>query len=59
MRNISPLIMTVRPKQWAKNLLVFAAPLAAGKFFEGNTPVKTFLAFLAFCFITSGCWTTS
>jgi decaprenyl-phosphate phosphoribosyltransferase len=53
MKTISPLIMTVRPKQWAKNLLVFAAPVAAGKIFNGNTLLKTFLAFLAFCFISS------
>jgi decaprenyl-phosphate phosphoribosyltransferase len=53
MRTISPLIMTVRPKQWAKNLLVFTAPVAAGKIFQGNTLLKTFLAFLAFCFISS------
>ena len=43
----------MRPKQWAKNLLVFAAPVAAGKIFQGNTLLKTSLAFLAFCFISS------
>jgi len=45
--------MTMRPKQWAKNVLVFAAPVAAGKIFHGDTFLKTFLAFLAFCFISS------
>jgi decaprenyl-phosphate phosphoribosyltransferase len=45
--------MTMRPKQWAKNVLVFAAPVAAGKFFHGNTLLKTVLAFIAFCFISS------
>ena len=45
--------MTMRPKQWAKNLLVFAAPVAAGKFLHGNIPLKTVLAFFAFCFISS------
>lgn len=43
----------MRPKQWAKNVLVFAAPVAAGGIFHGNTLLKTFLAFLAFCFISS------
>jgi decaprenyl-phosphate phosphoribosyltransferase len=43
----------MRPKQWAKNVLVFAAPVAAGKIFHGNTLLKAFLAFLAFCFISS------
>jgi len=52
-RTISPLIMTMRPKQWAKNLLVFAAPVAAGKILDGDTPWKTLLAFVAFCFISS------
>lgn len=45
--------MAARPKQWAKNLLVFAAPVAAGKIFHGNTLINTVLAFLAFCFISS------
>ena len=45
--------MTMRPKQWAKNVLVFAAPVAAGKIFHGDTFLKTLLAFLAFCFISS------
>ena len=43
----------MRPKQWAKNILVFAAPVAAGKIFQGNTLWKTALAFSAFCFISS------
>lgn len=43
----------MRPKQWTKNLLVFAAPVAAGKIFHGNTLLKTGLAFLAFCLISS------
>lgn len=45
--------MTMRPKQWAKNLLVLAAPVAAGTIFHGNTLLKTVLAFFAFCFISS------
>ena len=50
---LSPLIMTMRPKQWTKNVLLFAAPVAAGKIFDGNTLLKTLLAFLAFCLISS------
>lgn len=40
---------SLRPRQWTKNLLVAAAPLAAGKLFE--TPVwwQTLVAFIAFC----------
>jgi decaprenyl-phosphate phosphoribosyltransferase len=43
----------MRPKQWVKNVLVFAAPVAAGKILHGNTLMKTILAFVAFCFISS------
>lgn len=45
--------MTLRPKQWVKNLLVFAAPLAAGGIFHGNTLSRAFIAFLAFSFASS------
>lgn len=45
--------MSIRPKQWAKNLLVFAAPIAAGKIIHGNTFPKAILAFVAFCMISS------
>jgi len=43
----------MRPKQWVKNLLVAAAPLAAGRLFE--TPVLTGvgLAFVAFCLVSA------
>ncbi len=45
--------MTVRPKQWPKNILVFAAPVAAGKIFHDHSLVKSALAFIAFCLISS------
>lgn len=45
--------MTLRPKQWVKNLLVFAAPLAAGGILHGNTLSRGFIAFLAFSFASS------
>ncbi len=43
-----------RPKQWLKNVLVFAAPGAAGVLDEGNNLALTVLAFLSFCFAASG-----
>lgn len=48
----------VRPKQWSKNLLVFAAPGAAGVLGEGDALAKTLLAFACFCLGASGtyCW---
>jgi len=46
---IGALIASLRPRQWTKNLLVAAAPLAAGTLFD--TPVwwQTLVAFIAFC----------
>jgi decaprenyl-phosphate phosphoribosyltransferase len=47
-----------RPKQWAKNVLVFAAPGAAGVLGEGESLALTLLAFACFCMAASGtyCW---
>jgi decaprenyl-phosphate phosphoribosyltransferase len=44
----------VRPRQWSKNVLVLAAPFAAGDLLEGDVPANTALAFLAFCLVASG-----
>ena len=43
----------MRPKQWLKNVLVFAAPLAAGALFEPDVLWPTLGAFIAFCLISS------
>ncbi|PXW30595.1 UNVERIFIED_CONTAM: decaprenyl-phosphate phosphoribosyltransferase [Williamsia faeni] len=47
------LVKAVRPRQWVKNLLVLAAPLAAGAVDEGDVLVRTGIAFVAFCLIAS------
>jgi decaprenyl-phosphate phosphoribosyltransferase len=47
-------IRALRPKQWVKNALVFAAPVAAGVIDERQMLVDTVLAFVAFCFAASG-----
>jgi decaprenyl-phosphate phosphoribosyltransferase len=46
---IAAVVRSLRPRQWTKNLLVVAAPLAAGTLFD--TPVwwQTLVAFVAFC----------
>src|SRR5436305_2901833 len=43
-----------RPKQWVKNLLVFAAPGAAGVLTEPVQVGRTLIAFAAFCLAASG-----
>jgi decaprenyl-phosphate phosphoribosyltransferase len=43
----------MRPKQWTKNLLVVAAPLAAGDLGDPGVLGPTVLAFLAFCAASS------
>ena len=43
------LVRSVRPHQWLKNLLVVAAPGAAGVLFHRAILARTALAFLAFC----------
>ena len=48
------ILRTARPKQWAKNVLVFAAPGAAGVLNEPDELVRTLVAFVAFCLAASG-----
>jgi decaprenyl-phosphate phosphoribosyltransferase len=46
-------VAALRPRQWLKNSLVFAAPLAAGSVFEPSVLWPTIGAFIAFCLISS------
>ena len=43
------LVRACRPRQWLKNVLVFAAPGAAGVIFHAGPLVRSLLAFAAFC----------
>jgi decaprenyl-phosphate phosphoribosyltransferase len=45
---------TARIRQWPKNVLVFAAPGAAGVLTHGTALLRTFVAFAAFCAVSSG-----
>ncbi|WP_404826198.1 decaprenyl-phosphate phosphoribosyltransferase [Corynebacterium gallinarum] len=49
------MIKALRPKQWVKNVLVLAAPLAAGAdaIFNQRTLLDVALAFIVFCFAAS------
>lgn len=46
----------LRPKQWVKNVVVFAGPAAALKFSEPAACVDAFTAFAAFCLTASAAY---
>lgn len=43
------IVRALRPRQWIKNVLVFAAPVAAGIFDSGDYVARSVLAFVCFC----------
>jgi len=47
------LVRSTRPKQFVKNVLVFAAPIAGGVLDEGQVLRSVTLAFLAFCLVSA------
>ena len=47
-------IVTLRPKQWVKNLLVIAAAGAAGALGHDDVPGRVLVAFIAFCMLSAG-----
>lgn len=53
---IYQIIRTARPRQWLKNLSVFAAPLLFGNVFSPKVFAHTFMAFVAFCMVSSGAY---
>jgi decaprenyl-phosphate phosphoribosyltransferase len=48
------LLRAARPKQWVKNVLVFAAPGAAGVLDNGDYLWRAVVMFVAFCMVSSG-----
>ena len=48
------LVRQARPKQWVKNLLVFAAPGAAGVLNDWSSLWRALVIFAAFCLASSG-----
>ncbi len=50
---VPAVVRAMRPRQWMKNVLVFTAPLAAGRLFERAVLVACVLAFVAFCLISA------
>ena len=50
---VPALLRAVRPRQWVKNVLVLAAPLAAGVIDNRDVLAHTAVAFAAFCLVAS------
>ena len=48
------LLVLARPRQWIKNLLVIAAPAAAGALFHHGTLPRVLAATVAFCLLSAG-----
>jgi len=53
-RLLPGLVRAIRPRQWLKNVLVAAAPLAGGVLFQAGVLVNIAVAFLAFSLAASG-----
>ena len=51
---LSYILVTARPKQWVKNVFVFAGLLFAQDFFLLEKGIDAIMAFVSFCFISSG-----
>src|SRR5436305_9265851 len=54
--SVPAIVRLLRPRQWAKNVLVFAAPGAAGVLDDPTQLAKTLIAFVAFCLAASGAY---
>jgi len=54
MSTLKAIVKTARPKQWTKNVLVFAAPAAAGVLDQRDALLQTSVAFIGFCLAASG-----
>ncbi|NLE79515.1 MAG: decaprenyl-phosphate phosphoribosyltransferase [Rhodococcus sp.] len=50
----SGIVKAMRPRQWVKNVLVLAAPIAAGTATQGDVLLPVALAFVVFCLAASG-----
>ena len=50
------MLRLLRPRQWVKNLLVLAAPLFAARLFERPVLLRTLVALVAFCMVSSAAY---
>ncbi|HEY0638150.1 MAG TPA: decaprenyl-phosphate phosphoribosyltransferase [Pseudonocardiaceae bacterium] len=51
---VTGLVRALRPRQWVKNVLVVAAPVAAGDVLQTDVITSVAVAFVAFCLAASG-----
>jgi 4-hydroxybenzoate polyprenyltransferase len=54
MRVLSAVVRSMRPRQWTKNLLVFAALMFSNNITNGALVVRTLAAFAVFCVVSGG-----
>jgi 4-hydroxybenzoate polyprenyltransferase len=52
MRTLSAIVRSMRPRQWTKNLLVFAPLLFAGRIFDTTSLGRSSAAFALFCLVS-------
>ncbi|RIK42602.1 MAG: decaprenyl-phosphate phosphoribosyltransferase, partial [Chloroflexi bacterium] len=52
--NLAGLFRTMRPWQWTKNVMVFAAVVFDGKLLQPELVLRTLVVFACFCLISSG-----
>jgi decaprenyl-phosphate phosphoribosyltransferase len=53
---LGALLRLMRPRQWIKNLLVFASPAAAGVLDDPEYATRALIVFVAFCLAASGAY---
>ena len=53
---IKNLLISMRPKQWSKNILVFAGLLFAKDFMILSKIIESFVAFVIFCLASSSAY---
>jgi len=53
MSKLMDLILSMRPKQWVKNLLVFSALAFSENLFSKGPALSSFLVFVSFCLVAS------
>ncbi len=51
---VRDIVQLMRPRQWTKNLAVFAAIVFSGHLFDPSTVGTSLLAFIALCLVSSG-----